>query len=145
MKVLSFLAVFASVTVVATVAFVTAAFMFWSMMAAQPGTATALATLFLVAPAAGVATGLFTAARAVRPRSPDFPEPAGRRWLKVTGAGAIGFLFGYGATRATLDLAYTNFNDPAAMPSWLPALPVAGGIGAAVILALIVFSARSRF
>jgi hypothetical protein len=119
--------------------------MFWSTMTAQPGTATALATLFLVAPAAGVATGLFTAVRAVRPRSPDLGGHTAQGWMKISAAAAIGFLFGYGATRATMDLAYANFNDPAAMPSWFPALPVAGGIGAAIILSLIAFSARSRF
>lgn len=70
MKALLFLAVFAASAIIVTVAFVTAAFIFWSMLTVQPGTATALGTLFLAAPAAGILAGLFTAARSQATCSP---------------------------------------------------------------------------
>jgi hypothetical protein len=57
-KALRFLVVFLAVTVTVTVAALTAFFIFWSVVPAQPGTATALAMLFLVAPGVGIASGL---------------------------------------------------------------------------------------
>jgi hypothetical protein len=143
MKLLIFLAVFAASSVVAAVAFVTAAFIFWSFLEVQPGTATALGTLFLVAPSAGVLTGLYTAARVVKPPPANAGEPSGRRWMKAALAAAIGFLFGYGATRAITDLVYVDrFTNPASAPALLPAMPIAAGIVAAIALGLL--SARSR-
>ncbi|HSO46595.1 MAG TPA: hypothetical protein VLQ68_01570, partial [Rhizobiaceae bacterium] len=144
LKALLFLAVFAASAIIVTVAFVTAAFIFWSMLTVQPGTATALGTLFLAAPGAGILAGLFTAARAVRPPA-ALPAPAARRTTLTVTAAVIGGLFGYGATRAATDLIYADrFSNPASAPDWLPLAPAAASLAAAMLLADIMFTASAR-
>ncbi len=144
MKVLLFLAVFASSAIIVTVAFVTGAFIFWSMLTVQPGSATALGTLFLAAPAAGILAGLFTAARAVRPPA-THPPAATKRAGWTAAAAIIGGLSGYGATRAACDLIYAQrFSNPASAPDWLPAVPAAASLAAALLLAAIMFAATAR-
>ena len=142
MKALRFLVVFLAVTVTVTVAALTAFFIFWSVVPAQPGTATALAMLFLVAPGVGIASGLAVAARAVRPgRSSGAP-----RWL-FAGLGAlVGGFAGFGGCMAAMDLTYTNrFSDPASAPSWLPMAPPVAAVVMAALSALLVllFTRRS--
>ncbi len=145
MKLLIFLAVFGVATVIAAVAFITAAFMFWSLLDVQPGTATALGTLFLVAPAAGVLTGMYTAARVVKPRPAGVAEPSGRRRTKAALAAVIGFLFGYGATQAITDMVYMDrFTNPASAPVLLPIMPLAAAVAAAIVMGLLVLSGRLR-
>ncbi len=143
MKALWFLVVFLAVTVTVTVAALTSFFIFWSFVPAQPGTATALAMLFLVAPGVGIASGLAVAARAVRPRQSSGTP----RWLFVGLAALVGGLAGFGGCMAAMDLTYTDrFSDPASAPSWLPiAPPVAGVIMAALSALLVLLSARRSF
>ncbi len=144
LKALLFLAVFAASAIIVTVAFVTAAFMFWSLLTVQPGAATALGTLFLAAPGAGILAGLFTAARAVKPPA-ALPATAARRAALTATAAIIGGLFGYGAMRAAADLIYADrFSNPASAPDWLPLAPAAASLAAAMLLAAIMFSASAR-
>jgi hypothetical protein len=141
-KALWFLVVFLAVTVTVTVAALTAFFIFWSFVPAQPGTATALAMLFLVAPGVGIASGLAVAVRAVRPQR----SPATSRWPFALLAALTGGLAGFGGCMAMMDLTYTNrFSDPASAPSWLPMAPPVAGVIMAALAALLVllFSRRS--
>lgn len=83
MKVLRFLAVFLTVSVVVTVAAITASFVFWSFLPVQPGTVTALVTLFLVAPGIGIAAGIWMAIKAGQQKPGGrFPGSA-PAWLPV--------------------------------------------------------------
>jgi hypothetical protein len=141
-KALWFLAVFLVVTVTVTVAVLTALFIFWRFVPAHPGTATTLAMLFLVAPGVGIASGLFVAARAVRPARPS----AAPRWPFALLAALTGGLAGFGGTMAAMDLTYTErFSDPASAPSWLPMAPPIAGVIMAALSALLVllFSRRA--
>ena len=110
---------FLAMTALATCAYVTAAFMVWSLLDAQPGTATALGTLFLLAPAAGLVTGIVAAARSTRPAPPRNPR------LALVLNAALGFLAGYGFTMVALDLAAqasgAHAPPPAAWRAWAPA------------------------
>lgn len=143
MKALWFLVVFLAVAATVTVAALTAFFIFWSFVSAQPGTATALAMLFLVAPGVGIASGLFVAARAVRPARPS----AAPRWPFAMLAALTGGLAGFGGTMAAMDLTYTDrFSNPDSAPSWLPmAPPIAGVIMAALSALLVLLYARRTF
>jgi hypothetical protein len=143
LKVLRFLAVFLTVSVIVTVAVVTASFVFWSFVPVQPGTAMALVTLFLVAPGTGIAAGIWMAIKAgqqqagIRLGSGE-RDQAGR--VLIGGLAAIvGGFAGYGACKAAIDLIYTDrWSDPASAPDWLPVAPPLAGLGLAVILALLV-------
>ena len=133
---------FLVVTVTVTVAAVTALFIFWSFVSVQPGTATALAMLFLVAPGLGLASGLLVAFRAVKkPTGKVTPNlSAAYRWL-LTGLGAlVGGLAGFGGTIAFTDLFYPErwSADPSSAPSWLPVAPAVGGVTMASLVALLV-------
>lgn len=150
MRVLRFVAIFAAVAAIVTVAVVTAAFMVWSMMSVQPGTATALFTLFILAPGAGLAAGLYVAARSsLRAGAVSGPGdgqgPQGPAILFAILAGLTGFLAGYGGTRAWIDLTYTErWNNPAAAPAWIPYAPALAGAVLAVMLATLVLAGRRR-
>lgn len=144
MRTLRFIAVFAAVTVIVTVAMLTGAFMLWSVMSVQPGTATALFTLFILAPGAGIATGLYFAASSVR-RAGAGTKPGngqggnGAAILFALLAGSAGFLAGYGGTMAWIDLTYTDrWNNPAAAPVWIPYAPAFAGVVLAVVFAALV-------
>jgi hypothetical protein len=140
-KALWFLAVFFAVTVTVTVAVLTALFIYWSFVPAQPGTATALGMLFLVAPGVGIASGLFVAARAVRPARPS----AAPRWPFALLAALTGGLAGFGGTMAAMDLTYTDrFSNPDSAPSWLPMAPPAAGVIMAAVSALLVLLSTRR-
>jgi hypothetical protein len=143
LKALLFLAVFLAAAVIVTVAFLTAAFIFWSFLSVQPGTVTALGTLFIAAPAAGIIAGMFTAARAIRPA--QAPADRGSLWLWTTAAAVIGGLFGYGGSTAAIDLTHTAlYTDASPAPFWHDAAPLVGGLVAALLLAAIVFAAGAR-
>lgn len=148
MRVLRFVAIFAAVAVIVTIAAVTAAFMVWSTMSVQPGTATALFTLFILAPGAGLAAGLYVAARsALRAGAGtglgDGQRPRGPAILFAILSGLAGFLAGYGGTRAWIDLTYTErWNNPAAAPVWIPYAPALAGAVLAVVLAALVLAGR---
>jgi hypothetical protein len=150
MRVLRFVAIFAAVAVIVTVAVVTGAFMVWSTMSVQPGTATALFTLFILAPGAGLAAGLYIAARSsLRARAGtgmgDGQGQQGPAILFAILAGLAGFLAGYGGTRAWIDLTYTErWNNPAAAPVWIPYAPALAGALLAVVLATLVLAGRRR-
>jgi hypothetical protein len=132
-KALVFAAVFLLVTVVVTAAALTGMFMFWSVAPVQPGTATALAMLFLVAPGLGIAAGVMAAIRAV-----SGPRPLGGvrgKWLMAGLAAVVGGLAGYGASMAAIDLTYTErWTDPGTAPDWLPVAPPVAGAIMAVLL-----------
>lgn len=68
MKAIRFVAIFLAVSAIVTVAALTATFMIWSVLAVPPGTVTALAMLFVVAPAAGIAAGIAIAVKAAKKR-----------------------------------------------------------------------------
>lgn len=121
MIVLRVLWTFLAVSLLATCAYITAAFMVWSLLDAQPGTATALGTLFLLAPGAGLVTGIVAAARATRPAPPRNPR------LAVALNGALGFLAGYGFAIVVLSLtdpANVTYPPPPreAWRDWAPAV-----------------------
>jgi hypothetical protein len=142
LKVLRFLAVFLMVAVTVTVAAVTALFIFWSYVPAQPGTATALAMLFLVAPGLGIASGIFMGVRSVS----DWGSPRLPRALLVLAAAVVGGLAGFGASMAAIDLTYADrWNNPASAPSWLPFAPPVAGIATAVLLALLMLVSSRRW
>jgi hypothetical protein len=144
LKVLRFLAVFLAVSVIVTVAAITASFVFWSFLSVQPGTVTALATLFLVAPGIGIAAGLWMAINGVRRQTGDQFSGAGEkeyggRGLRAGLAALVGGFAGYGACKAAIDLTYTDrWSDPLSAPAWLPIAPPLAGFGLAVFLALLV-------
>ncbi|WP_296577039.1 hypothetical protein [Phreatobacter sp.] len=148
MRVIRFVAIFAAVAAIVTVAAVTAAFMVWSMMSVQPGTATALFTLFILAPGAGLAAGLYFAARsAMRTGGGTGPRDGqgaqGPAILLAIFAGLAGFLAGYGGTRAWIDLNYTDrWSNPAAAPVWIPHAPAFAGAALALVLAALVLAGR---
>lgn len=150
LKALWFLGVFVAVTVTVTVAAITAAFIFWSFVPVQPGTAGALAVLFLVAPGIGVVSGIVAAVRAVRkPAAIEGPGAAPRgmapRWLLAGLAALVGGLAAYGASMAAIDLTYTErWNDPSSAPAWLPLGPPAAGLSMALLLAVIVMLSGRR-
>jgi len=154
MRALRSLGVFLLVTIVTTVAFIAAAFIFWSFLSVQPGTATALATLFLVAPGIGITAGIVAAARAARP--PDAngsgaaegaAEGAARhaaqggargplRWILTAFTAAVGGLFGYSVALVSIDLGYPHrLIDPASAPPWLSSVPMLAGLSAALLAA----------
>lgn len=119
MTILRVLSTFLAVTLLATAAFATAAFMTWSLLDVQPGTAVALGTLFLLAPGAGLVTGIVAAARATRPAPPRNPG------LAALLNGALGVLAGYGVATVVLGLtdpASTTYPPPppAARRGWAP-------------------------
>ena len=141
MRALRFIAVLVAVTVIATIAMLTTAFMLWSILSVQPGTATALFTLFILAPGIGLATGLYFAAWSLR-RAETGTGPgggqgvAGPAILLAILAGLTGFLAGYGGTMAGIDLTYTDrWSNPAAAPAWIPYAPASAGAVLAVVLA----------
>jgi hypothetical protein len=138
LKALWFLVVFIAVAVTVTIAALTAFFIFWSYVPAQPGTATALAMLFLVAPGVGIASGLFVAFRAVRPAS------GAPGWPFALLAALTGGLAGFGGATAAMDLTYADrFSNPGSAPSWLPmAPPVAAVVMAALSAMLVLLYAR---
>jgi hypothetical protein len=143
LKILQFIAVFLLVTVTVTVAALTALFTFWSYASVQPGTATALAMLFLVAPGLGLVSGVLIAASSVREPKPGLA--AYQLPFAVLGA-IVGGLAGYGGAMAAIDLTYTErWSNPASAPAWLPmGPPVAAALLAAVLALLALWFARRR-
>ncbi len=141
MGALRFIATFVAVTLVVTVAVVTGAFMFWSVISVQPGTLSALFTLFILAPGAGIAAGLYAAAKSIRrptTSSESGGGSTGLTLLRATPAALVGFLAGFGGMRAGLDLAFTQrFENPASAPAWLPFAPTASGIVVAMAFVLL--------
>ena len=144
MKVLRFLAVFLTVSVVVTVAAITASFVFWSFLPVQPGTVTALVTLFLVAPGIGIAAGIWMAIKAGQQKpggrfpGSDHGDHAGR-WLLAGLAALVGGFAGYGACKAAIDLVYTDrWSDPGSAPALLPVAPPLAGAGLAIVLVMLV-------
>lgn len=141
MKVLWFLIVLVVVTVTVTVAAITALFMLWSFVPVQPGTATTLAMLFLVAPGLGIVSGFLMATRAVRNIGGHVASylTAASRWLLITLGALVGGLAGFGGTMASIDLVYTErWSDPASGPYWLPLAPGIAALTMAVLAALMV-------
>lgn len=131
---------FLIVTVMVTVAALTALFTFWSYSSAQPGTAVALGLLFLGAPGAGIAAGVMMAIRAAT----TGPHAIPARLIAVL-AVPVGLLAGFGGTMAAADLIYVErWTNPASAPSWLPWAPyVAAPIAAAVLVLLVLVTDRS--
>jgi hypothetical protein len=150
MQALRFVTIFAAVAIIVTIAALTAAFMVWSVIPVQPGTATALFTLFILAPGAGIATGLYMAARSMRrPTAMAMPgDRNGRHGAAIALALVValaGFLAGYGGTMAGIDLTYADrWTNPASAPVWLPYAPPAAGILLALVLAMLVLAGRNR-
>lgn len=147
MKALRFVATFVGVAVIVTVASVTAAFMIWSVMSTQPGTITALFTLFIFSPGAGVAVGLYVAAMGSRKSSvaSQGARPRAGKTLLATLVAITGFLAGFGGTKAAIDMTFTRrWEDPASASTWLPFAPPAAGIVLAIVLSLLVVRSASR-
>lgn len=141
MKALRFLGVFLVVSIAMTIAVVTALFTIWSFMSVQPGTATALGMLFLLAPGLGIAAGLTAAGRATR--TPDFTADnestanASRRLLVVFCAAIFGWLFAHGSATLLRDIFFPlTFANGVTSPrsAWPPL--VAGLAGALAMAAL---------
>ncbi|MCC7427892.1 MAG: hypothetical protein IT557_13375 [Alphaproteobacteria bacterium] len=155
MRALRSVGVFLLATIVTTVAFIAAAFIFWSFLSVQPGTATALATLFLVAPGIGITAGVVAATRAARAtaaRAPGASEPGSAeaaaqggaqggargplRWILTAFTAAVGGLFGYSVALVSIDLGYPHrLIDPASAPPWLSSVPMLAGLSAALLAA----------
>lgn len=150
MNALRFLVVFLAVSCIVTVGAITATFIFWSFLPVQPGTATALAMLFLVAPGTGVVAGFTIAIRSVRQRSRGDAAGSGRssaasKWLRAGLAALVGGLAGYGACLAAIDLTYTDrWANPNSAPPWLPAAPSLAGLAVALLLGLVVLLSNGR-
>lgn len=148
MQVLRFIAVFAAVSVLATIAALTASFMVWSIMPVQPGTAAALFTLFILAPGVGIVTGLSVAVRSVRRAgagapSGDRPRGNGAAIVLALLAGLVGYLAGYGGTLVAIDMTYTDrWANPASAPAWIPHAPGLAGAVLACIFAALVWASR---
>ena len=135
LKALRFIATFLMVSVTVTVAALTAMFTFWSLVPAQPGTATALFMLFLFAPGLGIASGLFMGARSAGATFAQRPSNS----LLAALAAVVGGLAGYGGAMAAIDLTYVErWNNPASAPAWLPYGPPVAGVALAIILPLLV-------
>lgn len=149
MKVLRFLAVFLAVSIIVTVAAVTASFVFWSFLPVQPGTVTALVTLFLVAPGIGIAAGVWMAVKTGKAQPGDRSYGPGKQdqvgpWPLAVAAALVGGFAGFGASKAVIDLTYVDrWSDPAPAPAWLPVAPPLTGLGLAVLLALLVLGQRN--
>ena len=138
MKALSIIAVFLSVSLIVTVAALTALFGFWSFTTVQPGTATVLGLLFLGAPGAGIASGAMMAIRMASSRPSAVP---GR--LLAALALPIGALAGFGLATAAMDVIYTDrWSNPDSAPAWLPIAPYVAAPVMALVLALIVLVAE---
>lgn len=150
MKAIRFVAIFLAVSAIVTVAALTATFMIWSVLPVPPGTVTALAMLFVIAPAAGIAAGIANAVKAVkngsqRSDSGVVPAPAWPVLLRAAVAAIVGGLAGYGACLATIDLTYTDrWSNPGSAPSWLPVAPYLAAAALALMLALLVLIRNGR-
>ena len=136
LKALSIFAVFLSVTVIVTVAALTALFAFWSLTTVQPGTATVLGLLFLGAPGAGIASGAMMAIRMASSRPSGIP---GR--LLAALALPVGALAGFGGAMAAMDMIYTDrWSNPGSAPAWLPWAPYVAAPLMALVLVLLVLA-----
>ena len=140
---------FLTVSVIVTVAAVTASFVFWSFVPVQPGTATALVTLFLVAPGTGIAAGIWMAIKAGQQRPGVWPSSGKSdhawRFLMAGLAALVGAFAGYGACKAAIDLTYTDrWSNPDTAPSWLPVAPYLAAAVLALVLAVLVLIRGSR-
>jgi hypothetical protein len=137
---LRFLFVFLAVSIVAGAAFITAAFIFWYFVPAQPGTATALTILFLVGPGFGIVSGLAAAIQAVRPPAARIGGSGGHgRWLAVALAAIIGWLGGFGLASAAIDLSYPYRSDLLELRAGIiPLIPALAGMAVATAMASLV-------
>lgn len=123
MTALRFVWTFVATLVLATAAIVTATFLVWALLEAQPGTAAALGMLFLLAPALGLAIALMAAINAVRagrasPTGPRNRVPSAAFWAMTGGLG------GYGLAILVLSLTDPANLDAQARPDawrgWAP-------------------------
>jgi len=134
LKALWIIFIFLVVSIAVTVAALTALFLFWSLSSTQPGTATALAMLFLVAPGVGIASGVMMAIRAASPERSAMPKGLLGLLAAITGG-----LAGFGGTMAAIDLTYVDrWSNPGSAPAWLPVAPYVAAPTLAAVLALLV-------